>query len=233
MNYLQLVQRFRQETAYSDSGPASVANPAGTHARAADWVSDAYVDIQNRHYWRWLQHRFTLTASQGSGPHAYTAAEDSETSAPIDRFRAWAIKDRWNPPKCYLQSAGHGTAYWLTYVPWEWYRTIYKIGLQSEGAPAHISIDPQDRIVLGPEPNDTYIIEGEYHRSGQVLAADGDVPEMPVDSHMLIVYTAMEDAGYFEVADEILRRSAVKGRRLMRRLEATQLPVIRKAGPMA
>ena len=49
---------------------------------------------------------------------------------------------------------------------------------------------------------------------------------------MALASTAMEDGGYFETAEEFLVRSRRKGRRLMRQLEASQAPRIRKAGPM-
>jgi hypothetical protein len=119
-------------------------------------------------------------------------------------------------------------------VPWEYFRTIYQIGTQPEGAPAHITVDPSSRkIVIGPTPNDIYRISGEYIRGAQVLAANGDTPEMPSEYHNLIVYLAMQDAGMYESGPEIVQRGQMKARKMIRQLEVNQLPMMRRAGPLA
>lgn len=233
MTFLQLVQRFRQETNYANTGPTTVLSQTGDHARAVSWVDDAYRELQNRHFWDWLRKDFTLAASSGNDTYDYTSATDVPTSTAISRFKAWAITDHRNPPLCYLTASGSNASYWLTYIPWEEFRTVYKIGNQTDAAPAHITIDPSHNIVLGPQPGDSYTITGEYHRSAQSLAADGTVPEMPTDYHMAIVYKAMEDGGYFDAADEILARALKKGRKLIRQLESVRFPTMRQSGPMA
>ena len=65
MNYLGMVQRLRQETGYSETGPSAVTGQTGMHARAVDWIADAYTEIQNRDYWRWMRKEFTLTTNSG------------------------------------------------------------------------------------------------------------------------------------------------------------------------
>lgn len=234
MTFLQLVQRLRQETAYADSGPSAVTSQTGAHLRAVNWVIEAWNEIQNRHAnWRWLRADFTFNTSASTEEYAYGSVTDVAASAVITRFKSWLIKDPRNPPRCYLTASGVGVGYFLTYIPWEQYRVLYQIGTQSEGAPCHITVAPNNKLMLGPVPDDTYTIEGEYQKSAQVLAADGDTPECHANYHMLIVYRAMEDSGYFENGSDILQRSSVKSRRLMRQLEADQLPMIRAAGPMA
>jgi hypothetical protein len=230
MNYLQLVQRLRQETNFSNAGPTTVVDQTGDHGRAVDWVADAYTDLQNRHFWRWLRKDFSLTTQADVASYTPTQCQDADGD--ITRHRAWVL-DPYNPPRCYLQSSGKGTEYWLTPVRWEDFRVIYQLGNQPASAPSFITVDPDDNIVLGPTPNDAYVISGEYHRSAQVMAANADIPEMPSDAHMLIVYGAMEDHGFFDAAEEEIGRGLKRYRRLMRQLEATQLPKMRKAGPLA
>lgn len=233
MTYLELCQRFRRETGYGGDGPSAATSQAGYHLQAVEWIADAYVQIQNRTNWRWLRKEFTLNTTASDYSYAPGDCTDVDAATAIARFKSWQIKDRFNPAKCYLQSSGQGTEYPLTYIPWDSFQYIYRLGSREEGAPTHISIDPSDNLVIGPTPNDTYVITGEFNRSAQVLAADADVPEMPTDIHMLIVWTAMEDIGFYEVADEIIGRANVKRRRLMRQLETQQAPRMRKAGPMA
>jgi hypothetical protein len=233
MTFLEMVQRLRLETNYANTGPSSVSGQSGDHERAVAWVVSAWTDIQNRHTWRWMRKQFTLTVSSGTSTYDYTSAIDSATSTAISRFKSWHLKDSWNPPKCYLQSSGSGTEYWLTYVPWEHFRTIYQIGTQTPGAPAHITIDPSDQLVIGPEPNDTYVISGEHNRSAQVLSVNADEPEMQSDYHMVIVYEAMKKYGLFRPAPEVFERARIEGRPILRRMEATQMFMPRQAGPMA
>ena len=234
MNYLELCQRYRRETGYGSDGPTTVVSQSGAHLQNVEWIADAYVQLQNRTDWRWLRRPFTLTTSASDSSYAYTDCTDVDASAAISRFKSWRVGDRWNPPKIYLQSAGQGAETLLTYIPWDQFSLIYRVGTREEGYPAHISVDPSDNLVLGPTPDSTYVISGEFNRSAQVLDAtdDTDTPEMPSDFHMLIVYLAMEDGGYFEVADEVLARSKVKGRRLLRQLEALHAPRMRMAGPL-
>lgn len=233
MNFLQLVQRFRQETNYANTGPTTVTSQSGDHGRAVDWVATAYTALQQRHQWRWLRKGFTLTTSSGTDTYDHTSCIDTPTGAAISRFKSWSVSDPYNPPRIYLSSAGSGTETWLSYISWESFRTIYKIGSQENSYPAFITIDPDDNLVLGPKPNDTYVITGEYHRSAQILSANTDEPEMPADYHMLIVYMAMLEYGEFDAAPDIINRAARHIRRMTRNLEATQMARIRLAGPMA
>ena len=232
MTFLQLVQRLRLETNYANTGPTTVTGQTGDHERAVAWIASAYSEIQARHDWRWMRKQFTLTLSSSVDTYDYTSCIDSATSTAISRFKSWAITDPWNPPKIYLQSAGSGAESWVTFVPWENFRSVYRIGTQTEGAPAHVTIDPSDNLVFGPEPNDTYIFTGEYNRGSQTLTANSDEPDMPSDGHLLIVYEAMEKYGAYNSASEVLTRAQVEGRPMMRRLEKTQLPRMRTARPM-
>lgn len=76
-------------------------------------------------------------------------------------------------------------------------------------------------------------IEGEYWLSPQILAADSDVPEMPVQYHNLIRWYAIENYGYKEAAPEVLARAQLKLKTFMRQLENNQMAAFKTAGPMA
>jgi len=232
VNYLALVQRLRQEVNYSNTGPTAVTSQTGDHARAVSWIADAYTELQNRHSWRWLRNDFILTATSAVSTYASSAINDATTGSAITRFNAWHIDDPYNPPRCYLSSSGSDTEYPLTYIDWEAYRYIYELGNQTDASPTHITVDPADNIRLGPAPAGTYVITSEYHKSPQVLAANTETPEMPTQFHMLIVYLAMEDSGFFDAAEEVIGRGVKKGRKLMRQLEVNQGPKIRMAGAL-
>lgn len=236
MTFLQLAQKLRQECEVAGTGPSAVTNQTGQLKRLVDWVADAYEDIQNRHQdWRWLRSTFSVNTVAGDDTYVSSDATDTPLAAAISRFSHWWTRDEngYSNLQCYLQSSGVGTERWLTYVPWSNFRAIYKIGTQNNGSPAHFTIDPQDKLVIGPKPDAVYVISGEYQKSAQVLAADADVPELPAQFHRLIVLRAMEKYGANSVAQESYARATNEGGRLMRQLETNQRPALGFAAPMA
>jgi hypothetical protein len=213
-----------------------VVSQTGELRRLVDWAASAYDEIQNRHTnWRWMRSRFTLSATVGDDEYPYTAATDALTALTISRFaRWWPLDDQgYNAMKIYLTSAGVGTENWLRFIPYASFRNIYKIGTQTNGYPAFVTIDPQNNILLGPAPDGTYSVSGEYQRGPQSLTADADEPDMPAKYHLLIVYRAMMKYGRFKSAAEVLNGGKYEGDRLMRQLEAEQLPAMALAGPLA
>lgn len=234
LTYLTAVQKLRQEAEIPGTGPSTVVNQTGQARRLVDWVKDAYEDIQNRHdNWRWLRSEFSLLTVAGTSTYASTACTDDGN--PITRFTRWWPRDDcgFSNLRCYLQSGGVGGETWLVFLPWSRFRSIYQIGTQNNGQPAHFTIDPQNRLVLGPTPNDVYVLTGEYQKSPQVLAADADVPELPAQFHRLIVLRAMEMYGANAIAQEVLARAMSEGGRMMRALENNQLPEVTFAEPLA
>lgn len=232
--YLEGAQKLARECG-AGSSPTTVVSQSGESRRFVDWYADAYLDIQNRHPkgWRWLRHSFTVNTTASDDTYAPSDCTDQTTSTAISRFGAWRLEDPYDYPKCYLTSAGVGGEYWLVYTPWEQFKSIYKLGSQSTSQPAHISIDPQNNLVLGPSPNGIYTITGDYYRAPQILAADSDTPEMPSQFHNMIVWAAMEDYGYFELAQEVLARGKERRRRATRHLESDQLEPISLPGALA
>ena len=81
-------------------------------------------------------------------------------------------------------------------------------------------------------PNDIYTVRGEYQMSPQSIALDEDTPEVPTQFHDLIWYRAMEKHATDLAAPEVMERATLEGRRLMRALEANQLPIIGTGDPL-
>lgn len=218
----------------SPTVPVTVVNQTGNLGKAVRWAADAYNELQTSNdCWRWMRSRFTLNTVALTEEYAYSDCTDSRLSATIDRFSHWLITDRRNPPRAYLTSSGAGSQYHLQYIDWDTFCALYKIGNINPSMPAHITIDPQDNIVLGPTPNDDYTITGEYQMSQQELSADADVPEMPSQFHMLIVYEAMIKHAGDQLAEESMARAIRESGPLRSALMARQGPVFRRGRPMA
>lgn len=234
--FLQLCKYTCREcgVAGGESAISAVANQTGELGRIVGYVANAWTEIQNRSpNWRWMRHGFTVNTVEDDDTYAYTDCTDTTASAVISRFSRWRLNDRNDPPKIYLTSAGVGTQNWMIWVPWESFSLIYRIGTQNSGYPVHITANPQDNIVIGPKPNGIYTVTSDYQRSAQILDEDADVPEMPTQFHMLIVYEAMRSYGYFESAPEVLAKGTEYGDRMMSDLRVNQLPGFRLGGPMA
>lgn len=214
------------------SPPSSVVSQVGEHGLFVKWFRDAYTDIQNRKEWRWLTHAFTINTVDGSGSYRYSECIDAEAGVAITRFSKWLLADDNDPPKIYLQSSGAAGERWLIWLPWDQFKQIYKIGSQNNGSPVHISVDHLDQIHLGPIPNGTYVVTGNYIMSAQTLSENSHIPEMPPQFHSLIVYRAMEKYGYYESAQEVILRAQREGKRVMRQLEIDQSPKFYASRPM-
>jgi len=176
------------------ANPTTVVGQTGELARVVGWVTNAYEEIQGSSNFRWLRKKFTLNTLAGVDTYDFSECIDVATGENISRFKSWRLNDRENPPKIYLASTGVGGEIFLSYTEWDHFEYLYKTGsLQNQTTfPYHISVDPDDKIRLGIKPDNIYTVTGDYHRSAQILAADGDVPEMPAAYHSLIKYTAME-----------------------------------------
>ena len=239
MNYLQLCQDLSLEAdiAGGTAVPTTVSSQTGELNRLVTWVKDAYIDIQNRHQWRWLKREFEITTTSGVDTYAYSdtasVQDTTDADADITRFYSWYLQDPTDPPRIHLDSAGVGAQTFMTSTDWPNFRLLYRIGTQVDAAPNFIAVDPQNKIVIGPGPNDVYKIRGQYIRGPQVLTDDEDIPEMPSQYHKLIVYKALEKYGWFESATEVIQRAQKEGSRMMRQLENNQHPRMRVSGPMA
>lgn len=228
---LQLCNELAQEAGVSGAAASisAVTGQTGQALRLVNWISRSYTEIQRRHnHWRWLRSRWTVPTVAGTDTYAYGSCTDSRLTGVITRFARWLPFDDGGAAniKIYLTSSGVSGERWMVNIPWDYFQSIYKRGTQNNGVPVHIAIDPQNQLVVGPKPDAIYTLSGEYMMSAQVLAANGDTPEMPSDFHDLIVYRAMEKYGRFYAAGEVLARGEREGGRLMRQLEMDQLTPI-------
>lgn len=235
--FLQLCQYLRQEAVDSGSGPSAVAGQSGELARFVKWVSDAYVELQNaREDWLWMRRNFTVSTVIGTDSYAYTDCTDTTTGIAIARFSRWYQGYDINGFPYfsqYLTSTGVGGEAPLLWLEWDRFRRLYKFGAQNNAQPAHYSVSPDMKFVIGPKPDDVYTISGAYQLGPQILAADVDVPEMPTRFHNLIVYEALSKYGGSRVAPEAILRASSEGGALRAALELSQLPSLSYGGPLA
>lgn len=236
--YLELCNELAQEAGVSGaaSSISAVTNQSGQALRLVNWIKRSWTEIQNRHNnWRWMRSKWSVNTVASDDTYAYSDCTDTRLSATISRFARWLPFDDSGAAniKRYLTSGGVSGEIWMTNLPWDYFQAVYRRGQQNNGPIVHVTIDPQNQLVVGPKPDDIYTVSGEYMMSAQVLAADSDTPEMPSRFHDLIVYRAMEKYGRFYAAGEVLARGEREGGRLMTQLEADQLPALAYGAPLA
>lgn len=228
--YLELVNRLASESGVSGaaSSVSTVIGQTGMALRFVNWVRDAHTELQNRHNgsWKWLRSTWTMPTVIGTDTYSYGDALDANITpnATITRFKNWITHDSEGACniKRYLTSGGVSGESWMSFVPWDYFRGIYKIGTQNNGQIIHVTIDPLDRIVVGPKPDAVYTVSGEYQKSALIFAADGDTPEFPEDFHDVIWNMALVKYGLFTGAIECVTRGTNVGNKLMNQLEGNQ-----------
>lgn len=225
MELLALVQSLHIEAKLPGTPPSAVTGQTGRAADLVRWTIEAYNDIQRDRdgKWNWLRAEWTLDTVADTASYApdVLPVKDVATDAAITRFRAWDLDTR-SPPFIFLVSDGKATERELLIADWTYFRHLYVRGVHTAAPPCHVAADQADDLLLGPTPDGIYRLTGDYWRSNQVLAADDDVPEMPSDYHMLIVYRAIVKYAYSVVGHEILARAKGEGTPLLSALELNQ-----------
>lgn len=218
--FLELCQRAAKEsrTVNTNGSPAAVTGQTQLRlVNLINAVAQAWKDIQNLHSsWLWMRAEFSgqTTASNAK----YTAASWSIDS----RFAEW-IQEA-HVVTLYLTSTGVSDEGELSRITWQEWRMKYGRGTQTNNKPTEYAVSPANEFCLGPIPDDTYTVRGEYRKTAQVLAANGDTPEMPVRFHDMIWRKALmlflgADEAAFQVADFEIQYLAD-----LEELERDQLP---------
>lgn len=187
MNALQIMQRVAQESGtLSGAVPTTMLAQTGRLKNVVDWTVEAWDQIQSEHAtWKWLRDEFESSLLLNTV--RYTPA-----SLDITRHREW-ITDRTHDNGAftiYDPDTGVSDETVLAWMEWEAFRATYLRGSQTAARPIVCTISPAGEFCVN-KPDQTYTVQGEYWKSNQTLAANGDEPECPADYHMAIVWRAL------------------------------------------
>jgi hypothetical protein len=216
MNYLELCQRMRQECGISGTGPSTVVNQTGNLKRIVDWVNTAWIDIQTAHQdWDWMRTSasFPTVASQAT----YALGTGTGTvGVSVATFGKW---DR-DTFRNYDTSVGTDSEVFMGFVHYDTWRDVYFYGAlrTTTTRPIDMSITPAKAIALGPPPLVGYTITGDYFTAPLDMTADADIPALPAQFQMAIIYRAMMSYGAYEAAPEVYQRGELEFGKLMRRM---------------
>lgn len=228
MNFLQICHSLAQETGtVSGTQPSTVTGQVGRLKKIVDAAAEAWRLIQLEHStWRWMRREFLAPVTQGVS--RYTGAGWS-----LDAFSRW--DESPHAMTLYSVAAGVGDEAELREIGWDQWRRLYARGTQTQSRPIHWAISPTDEIALGPLPDQAYILNGEYWRSAQVLAADGDVPLCNPDFHMIVVWRGLLLMAESDEAITQMNTARVEYAGLMSSMTQLQLPQVSAlaCGPLA
>jgi hypothetical protein len=230
MNFLELAARTKLECGVSGT-LNTVANQTGELQRLCAWVSSAYDDICSRHAsWRFLRSSFSLTTEAGKQDYDVQEFADTQVAAVTVGFAHW-----WRDSfRIYRYSGGISGQTWLPFTHYDSFRDIWMLGTPQQNTPQTFTIKNDDEaILLGPVPNDVYIVTGDFQRDANVLNDDTDVPLLPTRFHMAIVWLAAQRYSGFEEAGGVYQHADREFNRLMGGLEFDQLPEVTHSGPLA
>lgn len=213
------------------TGPTTVVGQVGQAKRLVDWTASAWLEIQGLHNtWNWMRKPFSWVTVAGTGDYLPSAVTNTLTGDPMTDLRYW-YKDTFRAQK---QSIGIQDEQWL--VEWEYlvFRNTYRFNMQVQGRPVVFAENPQGKaIMLGQIPDDVYIITGEYQKRPTSIDVDEDIPDIPDEYHMLIVYKSLQSYGLFESAGEVIARAQSQYQALLTQLEREQLQEVYLGNPLA
>lgn len=239
MTFLALVQRLQRESGTSGAQITTTAGATGEAQRLCDWVTHAYVEIQEKHEdWLWMTQPFqfnTIAQQQAYSPFTTAFTTPNNPSGLVD-FAKWKLNPtaEESSMRLWLTSIGNINETWLNEADWVTFRDFYIFGFrrQTFQRPITVAVDPQMNLNLGLAPNDIYTVVGEYYQSPQALLLDADMPAMPAMFHMLIVWYAIEHYAYYEAAAEVLEYAKSATAKMMTTLESQQLPPMQLPDPL-
>lgn len=216
MNFLELAKMAARESGtVSGDLPVSVSGQTGRLDKIVRWTAEAWNRIQvHRTDWLWMRDDFEGVTANGIV--AYTGAS-------------------WNAPRLVKWHTGYDaiSAYpaghpneegFLIPVPWEYFRRQWGRAEPQFGRPREYSISPRNELCLGPVPDGEYVIRGEYQKGPQILAANTDVPELPLRFHSVIGWYALILLAEHDEAGLHIATAQRNFRELMGDLQRDQLP---------
>lgn len=134
-----------------------------------------------------------------------------------------------------ISFAGFKTEVFMEYLDYDIWRNGYLFGALrvSPTRPLVVSISPTKSVCLGPIADSGYTVVGDYFTGPVHLSATTDIPALPEQYHMAIIYKAMMHYGAFIGAPEVMQRGEQEFSKMMMRLNSTRLPEILLNGTMA
>lgn len=199
--------------------PTTVLNQIGQLRKIIDWVTEAWVEIQNLgDDWRFMRQEVSFPVIDGQ--LEYTTAQCNVAAG---TFGHWLL----DTFRCYKTSVGFPGEIPMAALDYDTWRNWYKFSTMrtAKSQPYYVTQLPNNGLGLGPCPLTGYTVYGDLYTAPVRLKADAEIPTLPIKhSSMVIVYKAMMSYAESEAKMELFGRGQRGFQRLMGILERDQLP---------
>ena len=214
--FLELCQELRSELHLPGGGPSAVTNELGENMIIIRMIRDADLEIKKLwHDWNFLW----------AGEAAYSVTTSSGSNA-LSTTKPTNIGN-YDLSSFYLNKTS-STPYRLTYVDWNKYSHVLKVGSQTSAVPSNFTIAPDKTVRVWPQADNTYTLTGEYWIKPAALTAPTQVSAIPEEHHRIIIVRAKIMYAEGEDAPEIAAGAAAEFDHLLEKLESDELPAQRQ-----
>lgn len=226
MNLLQLANRVKRKCRITGAPMTSVDGQIEEYQRVLDWVNEAWVDIQlSRENWLWMRASASCPTVLNQATYAPT------TDFSLTDFANWAT----NTFRTYQTSAGKSSELRTNPITYDQWRDYWQFGATRTAAsrPVEFCVTPSLSLGVGPVPVAGYTLTADYYKVAAELVLATDIPALPPQYHMIIVYRAMMYYGASEAASEIYQEGAIEFKRFMHMIVLNQLDDFSMGGALA
>ena len=88
-------------------------------------------------------------------------------------------------------------------------------------------------MTVFPSCNESVSISGDYYVKPAEMTANTDIPRLPEEYHLAIVWKALMSAGGFDEASNTWQRGNNRFTQALNAINATELPMIKVGSPVA
>jgi len=244
MNFLEIVQRARRKCRIVGVGatPTAVTGQNEEYSRLIDWCNEAWMEIQlHQPDWYWMRRRLLFPTVDGQP--LYTLADLALNGVVYDAqgaaspFTA-ATFGNWAPDqfRCNTTATGFADEQMMDWIPnFDAWRDSYLLGNMRETRtrPTVYTIGPGLSVGLGFTPLAGYTIGGSFYLKASEMVLATDIPALPTEWHMAIVYKTMMLYGASESAPEVYDDGENWYRDFLSRMLNQQLPMVETAPALA
>ena len=187
-NFIDCVQRLAYEAGVvSTAIPTTIVNATGQTQDFAMWVNQAWIEIQSKYVdWDFMRVTPGFSFTTVAGQLIYTPTQAGVSAGVVG---AW-LRDTF---RVYNTATGTPSEIRISWWDYDEWRNVFQISAlrTAQVIPVNFTILPN--LSLGLQcPLAGYTIIGDYFSAPLGFTADTDVPSIPVQFIMLIVYEALK-----------------------------------------
>lgn len=230
MNFLEIC-RLVADRCNVSGVIAGTVDQTGDHARVVRRVNDAWLEIQqSSDIWRFMRKRFEFNTVAGKPNYTVPLVTESIKAGGLSQIRRYMFETR--SAACWPLGNKAGRTFLGV---WEFsdYEDAFIFGVTQPGAPSVLAVDESDTIWLGSIPDGIYTISGTVQLAASLLVASTDVPVMPEEFHMAIVYLAAMKISANDNLPEVYSEAEAGYKQVWGALERTEKEPITWGDPLA